>query len=122
MANFQAFGAAAADRVIAEQGEGFSMDPITVATVVTMVISGIAKCWQKDHEVPTVAAYDRLRRMNSKNPERTLNKLSRAVKFGAAKEGQQLTVDETEALAKGILAEALATDEETFYGLCKASL
>jgi hypothetical protein len=122
VADFQAFGTAAADRVVAEQGEGFSMDSITVATVVTMVISGIAKCWQKDHEVPTVAAYDRLRRMNSKNPERTLNKLSRAVKFGAAKEGRQLTVDETEALAKGILAEALATDEETFYGLCKAAL
>lgn len=122
MADFQAFGNSAAERVTAEQGEGFGMDPITIATLVTTIISGIAKCWQKDHEVPTAAAHDRLRRMNAKNPERTLNKLCRAVKFGAAKEGKHLTVDETEAIAKGILAEALATDEETFYGLCAASL
>ena len=122
MADFQAFGTAAADRVVAEQGEGFSLDPVTIATIITMVLPGILKCFQKDHEVPTVAAYDRIRRMHAKNPERTKAKLSRSIKFGAAKEGRQLTVDETSALADGILAEALATDEETTYGLCKAAL
>ena len=122
MADFQAFGNQAADRVVAEQGEGFSLDPVTIATIITTVLPGILKCFQRDHEVPTVAAYDRIRRMHAKNPDRTLIKLSRAVKFGAAKEGTHLTVDETEALAKGILAEALATDEETVYGLCAASL
>ena len=122
MADFQAFGDSAADRVVAEQGEGFSLDPVSIATIITMVLPGILKCFQRDHEVPTVAAHDRIKRMYSKNPDRTKAKLSRAIKFGAAKEGKQLTVDETAALADGILAEALATDEEVVYGLCKASL
>ncbi len=122
MADFQAFGTAAADRVVAEQGEGYSLDPVTIAAIITTVLPGILKCFQKDHEVPTVAAYDRIRRMHARNPERTRAKLSRSIKFGAAKEGRQLTVDETAALADGILAEALATDEETTYSLCKAAL
>ena len=122
MADFQAFGNSAAERVTAEQGEGFSLDPVTIAAIITTVLPGILKCFQKDHEVPTVAAHDRIKRMYSKNPDRTKVKLSRAIKFGAAKEGRQLTVDETAALADGILAEALATDEEVVYGLCAASL
>ena len=122
MADFKAFGSAAAGRVVAEQGEGFGMDPVAIAAIITTVLPGILKCFQKDHEVPTVAAHDRIKRMYSKNPDRTKAKLSRAIKFGAAKEGRQLTVDETAALADGILAEALATDEEVVYGLCAASL
>lgn len=122
MAEFEAFGESVADRVVAEQGEGFSLDPVTIAAITTTVLPGILKCFQKDHEVPTVAAYDRIRRMYAKNPERTRAKLSRSIKFGAAKEGKHLTVDETAALADGILAEALATDEETTYELCRAAL
>ena len=122
MSDFQATATNISDRVIAEQGEGYSLDPITVITLVSTVLPGILKCWQDRDEVPPAAAADRIRRMHKRNPERLRTKLTRAVNFGAQKQKRHLTIDQCQDLADAMIAEAVAVDDEVVYGLCKASL
>jgi hypothetical protein len=122
VADFQSTADSISNRVSTAEGEGYGLDPLTIATIVTTILPGILKCFQKDHEVPTVAAHDRIKRMYARNPERTRNKLARSVKFGTAKAGYHTTTDQNMAIADGMIAEALAADSEVVYGLCAASL
>lgn len=122
MSDFETTASSISDRVIAEQGEGYSLDPVTIITLITSILPGILKCWQDRDEVPPAAASDRIRRMHKRNPERLRTKLTRAVNYGAQQQGHRLTVDQCEAIADGMIAEAVDSDEETVYGLCKASL
>jgi len=120
--SFKATATSVSDRVIAEQGEGYSLDPVTIITLVSTILPGILKCWQDRDEVPPAAAQDRIRRMHKRNPERLRTKLTRAVNYGAQQQGHRLTVDQCEAIADGMIAEAIGTTDEVVYGLCKASL
>jgi hypothetical protein len=122
MSDFETTASSISDRVIAEQGDGYSLDPVTIITLVTSILPGILKCWQHRDEVPAAAASDRIRRMHKRNPERLRTKLARAVNFGAQQQGHRLTVDQCEAIADGMIAEAIGTTDEVVYGLCKASL
>jgi len=122
MSDFETTASSISDRVIAEQGEGYSLDPVTIITLVTSILPSILKCWQDRDEVPPAAASDRIRRMHKRNPERLRTKLTRAVNYGAQQQGHRLTVDQCEAIADGMIAEAIDSDEEVIYGLCKASL
>ncbi len=122
MSDFQSTATNISDRVIAEQGEGYSLDPVTIITLVSTILPGILKCWQDRDEVPPAAAADRIRRMHKRNPERLRAKLTRAVDYGAKQKGKQLTPDQCQAIADGMIAEAVGTSDEVVYGLCKASL
>ena len=122
VSDFRSTATSISDRVIAEQGEGYSLDPVTIITLVSTILPGILKCWQDRDEVPPAAAADRIRRMHKRNPERLKTKLTRAVNYGAQQQGHRLTVDQCEAIADGMIAEAIGSTDEVVYGLCKASL
>jgi len=122
MSEFQAVAQGVSDRIVAEHGEGYGLDPVTIVTLVTTILPGILKCWQDRDEVPPAAALDRIRRMHKRNPERLQNKLARSISFGAQQKGHHLTVDQCHDMAAAMIAEAVGSDEEVVYGLCKASL
>ena len=122
VSDFQSTATSISDRVIAEQGEGYSLDPVTIVTLVSTILPGILKCWQDRDEVPPSAASDRIRRMHKRSPERLRAKLTRAVNYGAQQQGHRLTIDQCEAIADGMIAEAIGSTDEVVYGLCKASL
>ena len=122
MSEFQAVAQGVSDRIVAEHGEGYGLDPVTIVTLVTTILPGILKCWQDRDEVPPAAALDRIRRMHKRNPERLQNKLARSISFGAQQRGHQLTVDQCHDMAGAMIAEAVGSPEEVVYGLCKASL
>ncbi len=122
MSDFESTAAGITDRIIAEHGEGYGLDPVTIITLVTTILPGILKCWQDRDEVPPAAALDRIRRMHKRNPERLQSKLARSISYGAQQKGQHLTVDQCHDMAAAMIAEAVGSSEEVVYGLCKASL
>lgn len=122
VSDFQSTATSISDRVIAEQGEGYSLDPVTIITLVSTILPGILKCWQDRDEVAPQAAADRIRRMHKRNPDRLKTKLTRAVNYGAQQQGKHLTIDQCSAIADGMIAEAVGSTDEVVYGLCKASL
>jgi hypothetical protein len=119
---FQVVAQGVSDRIVAEHGEGYSLDPLTIISLVKTIGGGILKCWQDRDEVSPAAASDRIRRMHKRNPERLQNKLVRSVSYGAQQHGQHLTIDQCNDIAAAMIAEMVQTDEEVVYGLCKASL
>jgi len=122
MSDFETTAESITDRIIAEHGEGYGLEPLTIVTLVTSILPGILKCWQDRDEVPPAAASDRIRRMHKRNPERLQNKLARSISYGAQQSGQHLTVDQCHDMAAAMIAEAVGSSEEVVYGLCKASL
>lgn len=122
MSDFKTTAEGITDRIIAEHGEGYGLDPVTIVTLVTTILPGILKCWQDRDEVPPAAASDRIRRMHKRNPERLRSKLARSISYGSQQKGHHLTVDQCHDVAAAMIAEAIASDEEVVYGLCKASL
>ena len=122
MSDFETTANVISDRIIAEHGEGYGIDPVSIITLVMSILPGILKCWQDRDEVPPAAASDRIRRMNSRNPERLRAKLARSISYGAQQKGHHLTVDQCQDMAAAMIAEAVGSSEEVVYGLCKASL
>ena len=122
MSDFERTAESITDRIIAEHGEGYGLDPATIVTAVFAILPGILKCWQDRDEVPPAAASDRIRRMHKRNPARLQNKLARSINYGAQQKGFRLTTDQCHDMAAAMIAEAVASDEEVVYGLCKASL
>ena len=122
MSDFETMAEGITDRIIAEHGEGYGLAPVTIAAIVTAILPGILKCWQDRDEVPPAAASDRIRRMHKRNPTRLQNKLARSINYGAQQKGFRLTADQCHDMAAAMIAEAVDSDEEVVYGLCKASL
>ena len=122
MSGFETTAEGITDRIIAEHGEGYGIAPVTIAGIVTAILPGILKCWQDRDEVPPASASDRIRRMHKRNPERLQTKLARSINYGAQRTGFRLTTDQCHDMAAAMIAEAVDSDEETVYGLCKASL
>jgi hypothetical protein len=122
MSDFETTAESITDRIIAEHGEGYGLDPATIVTAVFAILPGILKCWQDRDEVSPAAASDRIRRMYKRSPERLRSKLARSISYGAQQKGHHLTVDQCHDMAAAMIAEAVDSDEEVVYGLCKASL
>lgn len=97
-------------------------DPITIMTILSVVLPMLAQCFQKTDEPNPAQVAARVRQMQQTHPNRLRARTMVAVKREAKKKGTKMTNEQAYVIADGIIAQTLETPDDTVQMCCAAAM